>query len=108
MPHCWKITCRGSNGFLEFQIQHRVIDDAIGAVFEVEVVDVNNDGKLDLLVSTNGNNGTVLVYEIPDDFRTGIYVKHVIAVGFKPRSLGIGKGAPGNVFAAQPNAAVKG
>ena len=63
---------------------------------------------MDLLVSTNGNNGTVLVYEIPDDFRTGTYTKHVIDVGFTPRKSGTGKGAPGNVFAARPNASAKG
>ena len=94
--------------FLLLQLQHRVIDNTIGAVFEIEVTDVNNDGRDDLLVSTNGNNGTVLVYEIPDDFRTGTYKKHVIAVGFTPRLHITGKGAPGNVFAARPNTLAKG
>ena len=93
---------------LSVQLQRRIIDDSIGSVFEVEVVDLNNDGKMDLLVTTNGNNGTLLAYEIPDDFRTGNYNKHVLAVGFTPRRPGTGKGAPGNVFATQPNSAAKG
>lgn len=41
----------------------------MGRVFEVEIADLNNDGRLDLLVTTNGANGTLLAYEIPDDFR---------------------------------------
>lgn len=94
--------------FFFVQLQHRVIDNSIGKVFEVEVTDVNNDGKVDLLVTTNGNNGTLLVYEIPDDFRSGTYRKHVIDVGFTPRPHGVGKGAPGNVFTARPNVATKG
>jgi len=80
----------------------RVIDDTIGSVFEVDIVDVNNDGRLDLLVTTNGANGTLLAYEIPDDFRTGQFIKHTIAVGFIPRQSGTGKGAPGNVITVYP------
>ena len=49
-----------------------MIDESIEAVFEVQLEDVNNDGRLDLLVTNNGNNGSVFVYEIPDDFR---YIK---------------------------------
>ncbi|XP_045177255.2 uncharacterized protein LOC123537530 [Mercenaria mercenaria] len=85
------------------QIQSRVIDNTIGKVFEVDIADLNNDGKMDLLVTTNGHNGTLLAYEIPDDFRTGKFVKHTIDVGFKPRQSGIGKGAPGSAIAVQPN-----
>lgn len=88
------------------KVQHRVIDSNIGKGFELEVVDLNNDGRLDLLVSTNGKNGTLLAYEIPDDFRTGTYTKHVIAVGFIPRKSGPGIGSAGNVLTARPNTAV--
>lgn len=84
------------------KIQKRVIDDSIGKVFEVDIADLNNDGRPDLLVTTNGNNGTLHVYEIPDDFRTGKFIKHTIAVGFKPRKSGTGKGAPGSAIAVQP------
>ena len=54
----------------DFQIKSRVIEKNIGHVFDVDIGDVNNDGKPDLLVTVNGiNNGAVYVYEIPDDFR---------------------------------------
>ena len=46
-----------------------MIDESIGAVFEVQLEGVNNDGRLDLLVTNNGNNGSVFDYEIPYDFR---------------------------------------
>ncbi|KAL4225728.1 hypothetical protein ACF0H5_016417 [Mactra antiquata] len=85
------------------KIQSRVIDNQIGSVFEVEVTDLNNDGKPDLLVTTNGSNGTLLAYQIPDDFRTGTFIKHTIDVGFRPRTSGIGKGAPGSAFTIYPN-----
>ena len=46
-----------------------MIDTTIGAVFEVQLTDINNDGKVDLLVTNNGNNGSLFAYEIPQDFR---------------------------------------
>lgn len=52
-----------------FQIHSRVVDNNAGALFDVEVNDLNGDGKQDLLVVSNGNNGSVLAYEIPNDFR---------------------------------------
>ncbi|KAK7105821.1 uncharacterized protein [Littorina saxatilis] len=78
------------------QIFHRDIDTSIGPVFDVKVCDVNLDGRNDLLVTTNdAKNGSVLVYEIPDDFRTGEYKRHLLASGFSSRSGQVGKGAPG-------------
>ncbi|XP_045177427.2 uncharacterized protein LOC123537655 [Mercenaria mercenaria] len=82
-------------------VKSRVIDATIGAVFEVKLDDVNNDGKVDLLVTNNGNNGSVFVYEIPDDFRTGQFIRHVIGTGYMPISTGNGKGAPGSSFTAR-------
>lgn len=52
------------------QVKSRIIDNTIGAVFDVIVNDIGNDGNLDLLVTTNDvTNGTVWAYEIPPDFR---------------------------------------
>ena len=57
----------------------QVVDDAdcvdlgsyyCGHFFDVVVDDVNRDGRLDLLVSINSEvYGSLVVYEIPDDFR---------------------------------------
>ena len=66
-------------------------------------MDMNGDGCLDLLVTINSvTNGTLLVYEIPDDFRTGAYVSHVIASGFYSRSGLQGGGAPGFAISFYP------
>ncbi|XP_060562491.1 uncharacterized protein LOC132722077 [Ruditapes philippinarum] len=83
------------------EVKSRIIDATIGAVFEVKLDDVNNDGRMDLLVTNNGNNGSVFVYEIPDDFRTGQFKRHVISTGYVPISTGNGKGAPGSSFTAR-------
>lgn len=50
----------------------RVIDDTVGQAFDVLVDDLNNDGRVDLLLTAFNNSrhvmtGNVLVYEIPDD-----------------------------------------
>ncbi|XP_071095836.1 uncharacterized protein [Haliotis cracherodii] len=80
-------------------VKSRIIDNTIGAVFDVIVNDIGNDGNLDLLVTTNDvTNGTVWAYEIPPDFRTGKFSRHMLASGFKPRNQGVGKGAPGSAF----------
>ncbi|XP_064610023.1 uncharacterized protein LOC135473979 isoform X2 [Liolophura sinensis] len=82
-------------------VKSRVIDDnfEIGPFFDVQVADVNGDGKYDLLAtSSNDRNGSLIVYELPDDFRTGQFKKHVIASGFKPKGFGRGKSSPGSAY----------
>lgn len=58
-------------------MKSRVIDNTIGHVFDVQFDDINNDGKIDLLVTSNGLSNTgVYVYEIPADFR---YLSHQLS-----------------------------
>lgn len=55
-----------------FKVKSRVIEDnfEIGPFFDVQMADVNGDGKSDLLAtSSNDRNGSLVVYELPDDFR---------------------------------------
>ncbi|XP_050415338.1 uncharacterized protein LOC126829472 [Patella vulgata] len=79
------------------KIKSRVIDNHIKAVFDVKVVDLDKDGKLDLLVTSNdARNAGMYAFEIPSDFRTGTFKQHVIATGFASRASGMGKGAPGS------------
>lgn len=80
-------------------VQMRVIDDTVGQAFDVLVDDLNNDGRVDLLLTAFNNSrhvmtGNVLVYEIPDDIFEGQWVRHVIADGFKP-AIGNNKMSPG-------------
>ena len=47
----------------------RVIDDGV-RFFDIKITDLNNDRREDLLVTINAaTNGSVMAYEIPDDFR---------------------------------------
>ena len=47
----------------------RVIDDTLGAVFDLEIVDLNRDGQPELLATYHegGGKGAVFTYEIPAD-----------------------------------------
>lgn len=78
--------------------------DIVGVVLEqgrqfydVQIVDVNRDGKQDILTTVvDRTNGTVEVWEIPNDFRNGDqYVRHVIAAGFAARTGGTEGRSPG-------------
>lgn len=64
--NCWCFSCSCD------QIQMRVIDATVGQAFDLLVEDLNNDGRVDLLLTAFNNTkdamtGNVLVYEIPDD-----------------------------------------
>jgi len=69
----------------------RVIDDTIGQPFDLLLEDIDNDGKIDLLVTAYDDaflvkSGSVYVYEIPDNLFTGSFTRHVIANNFVPNS----------------------
>ena len=72
--------------------------------FNVQVYDLNGDGKKDLLATTNTANGkgSVLAYEQPPggEWRQGSWPKHRIATGFKPTKAFLpGRGSPGTATA---------
>ncbi|KAK3787449.1 hypothetical protein RRG08_025715 [Elysia crispata] len=82
-------------------IQSRDIDNLSpgqGAPFDVIISDVNRDGNLDALITLNDpKNGTVLVYEFPEDFRSGTFKRHVIASGYAEETGSPNAGAPGYI-----------
>jgi len=65
--------------------------------FDLSIVDINRDGKVDILVTVVAQTGgSVVVWEIPDDFRlVASYRKHVIATGFTSRHGGAAGRSPG-------------
>jgi hypothetical protein len=66
--------------------------------------DLNGDQRPDLLVTVNDeNNGSLIAYELPPagDIRTGDFVKHVLASGFKPLTHAKGRGAPGQAVVVE-------
>ncbi|XP_072024517.1 uncharacterized protein [Amphiura filiformis] len=85
-------------------IQHRVLDAVVDErYFHSQLVDLNADGKRDLLVSVNSyDNGKLVAYEIPDDFRFGKWTRHDLAHGFKPKGKSKNSGSPGACRAFYP------
>ena len=80
-------------------VRSRVIDDSVGAMFNVQLTDLNGDGRDELLATNNvaDGSGKVLAYEVPDEWQTGAFAAHVLQDGYKPKGSTLlpGKGAPG-------------
>jgi hypothetical protein len=82
-----------------------VLDASIGPSFDVEAVDLNGDGRLDLLVTNHADNATsnltslVLGYEAPAAGgalrNASAWARHVLASGFVIREAGANQAAPG-------------
>jgi len=74
-----------------------VLLDSGREFFDVTTVDLNKDGRADLLVTVvSQTGGSVEVYQIPSDFRNvNQYVKRVIADGFVSRNGGASGRTPG-------------
>lgn len=67
-------------------------------------IDLNGDSKPDVLATVNDEyNGSLVAYELPPpgEIRTGDFIKHVLASGFKPLVQAKGRGAPGQAIALQ-------
>jgi len=89
----------------ETNVVKKVIDDVSGPFFSVEAVDLNLDGKMDLLVTNNQDDkgadgkGSVFGFERPSG--SSKWTKHVLATGFTPHPSALpspgahSKGAPG-------------
>lgn len=93
----------------------RVIDDTIGRVFAVDIVDLDGDGNEELLVTNHVSNESisgVFAYELPPraadgtrDLEGGNFTKHVLTRGFKTKfSLLPGAASPGFAYAFHPSA----
>ena len=77
-----------------------------GSYVNVEIVDVNGDGRLDILTSVTGmrgQSGKVLCYEVPENtaFNKGVWRKHILSEEFEP-SLNYRTLSPGGVYAFYP------
>jgi len=75
-----------------------VIDQPKGPFFCSELVDLNNDGIKELLVSSNraDGKGAILVYEVPANYKAGNWPSRTLATGWVPYNKWMpGKGSPG-------------
>ena len=89
-------------------VASRKIDDStVLSAYQVALVDMNGDGKRQLLVNnheTDNTKAAVFVYTVPDDIMTGDFEKFTIANDFKNAwSLFIPNMAPGFPYAVYPD-----
>jgi hypothetical protein len=86
-------------------VQSRVIDNTLGAAFDLEFADLNNDGELDLLVTkheSKAEKSAVYAYSLPHDYKTGPWVRHILLSNIETRQKGIGAASPGAAKAFYP------
>ena len=88
-----------SNNFLLNQLKD-------GNYINIEIVDVNNDGRLDVLTSVSGVRGMpgkVICYEVPEktSFDKGTWKKHILSTDFSA-SQNYRTISPGGVYAFYP------
>jgi len=81
-----------------------VIDANLKAGFDVHVLDVNGDGKKDLVATNHLGDGTgaVYAYEVPPNWQEGNWPRHVLASGFPVTEPGYGQAAPGAAIPFYP------
>jgi len=80
-----------------------IVDITAGHIYSLQLVDLNDDGKLELMVSNHEENNTTLagvyVYELPDSMYDWIHVEQYkrtqITSGYIPYKPSTGKAAPG-------------
>lgn len=92
-------------------IQSRVIDDTLDQAYSVRYVDIDNDGKKELLVNnheTDNSKAAIFLYDVPADLFKGTFNKRVIANGFKNAfSLLIPNMCPGFPYIVYPKTGSK-
>jgi hypothetical protein len=82
----------------ESNCETRLIESGL-RYYHILVADMNNDGKQELVVTVRDKNaGGLYIYEIPEDFRTGTFVRRTIITGM---SSG-GDGMPGQTRIFKP------
>jgi hypothetical protein len=93
------------------KVRSRVIDNTLGAAFDLEFADLNNDGVKELLVTNHegqAEKSAVFAYLAPNDYKTGPWTRKTLLSGIETRQLGIGQASPGAAKAFYPEAAKAG
>ena len=85
----------------------RVIDDSIDQVYSVKYLDIDNEGKYELLVNNHekdNSKAAIFLYDVPQDLFNGNYNRRTIANGFTNAfSLLIPNMCPGFPYAVHPS-----
>jgi hypothetical protein len=88
----------------ELRMATRLIDGRIGAAFDLELADLNGDGKSELLATNHESDeqASVFAYELPVDPRRDAWPRHTLLTGIKTRQRGINSASPGAATAFRP------
>ncbi|XP_002127502.2 uncharacterized protein LOC100183211 [Ciona intestinalis] len=109
--HLLTVVWSNTNDWTDVSSIQTLVIDNYGWYFDVEMVDINMDGKLDILTSTwsqTGLPGAVIAYEMPDgDWTTEPWTRHILQGGYKSFIIA-GSGSPGTANAFWPSTASTG
>jgi hypothetical protein len=87
-------------------LNSKIIDSTLDQAYSVKYVDINGDGKHQLLVNNHESDNTkaaIFLYDVPSDLFNANYTKRVIANGFKNAfSLFIPNMCPGFPYVVYP------
>lgn len=93
-------------------VESRIIDSTTLHAYSVQLVDLNGDGKKELLMNNHEKDSKVngiWAYTVPEDVMKGTFDKYSITTGFKNAfSLTVPNMAPGFPYPVWPNSAMKG
>jgi hypothetical protein len=86
----------------------RAVDTTVTG-YDVQVVDLNGDGRDDVVVSdAEHTNGSLVAYEVPRDFRREPWVRHELGSGYAGRNKWVSYAtAPGPVLVSWRQAGVR-
>jgi len=101
------ITSDNGNFFNDGYTEKVDIDRNVGAAFDTQYVDLNNDGKLDVLLSNHQGRGesptgSVYAYEVPDDIYKSEWKRHTLAEDFPVKNPLPNQASPGDIYAFYP------
>lgn len=76
----------------------RVIDDKLGAAFDLALADLNLDGQQDLVVTNHeaGRGGAVYAYQIPWQYKTEKWRRHTLLANIEVQGREFNAAAPGS------------
>jgi hypothetical protein len=82
----------------------RVVDDSLGAAFDVTTADLDGDGQTEVLATNHepDRSAAVFAYDIPADPRTGPWTRHTLLSGIETRQKGMNQASPGQALAFRP------
>lgn len=82
----------------------QTLDSKLGAGFDLQLVDLNNDGHLDLLATNHVKRGSVFAYEIPENIKSQRWNRITLLDNIQTKVRGMGQASPGRAIAFHPNA----